>query len=147
MRNNGLTRQPIEILLVEDSIADAELTSELLAEAQTPNRVHRVDDGVAALHRLRGVEPFRPDLIILDLNLPRMKGLELLAALKQDAQLRAIPVVVLTMSRAESDVQAAYAQQAAAFITKPVGLEQFAQVVRAIDAFWLGVVRLRQRDD
>ncbi|MBK1724629.1 response regulator [Thiocystis violacea] len=142
---NPTHRKPIQILLVEDSTADAELTRELLSETKAMHRLHWVRDGVAALRWLRqedASDRVRPDMILLDLNLPRMGGLELLAALKQDKQLQAIPVIVLTMSNDEGDIQAAYAHQAAAFVTKPVDLGQFARVIRALDDFWLGVARL-----
>lgn len=145
-------KRPIEILLVEDSAADAELTRELLSRSRARHQVQWVRDGIEALARLRAMpaaasdahrgSPSRPDLILLDLNLPRMSGLELLTELKRDPRLAPIPVIVLTMSRLDDDVRDAYARQAAAFVTKPVELKRFARVIEALDAFWLDAARL-----
>jgi CheY-like chemotaxis protein len=136
----------IDILLVEDNAADVRLTQEALRDAKIANRLSVVGDGVAALdvlHR-RGSHTgaTRPDLILLDLNLPRKDGREVLAEIKAHPELRRIPVVVLTTSRDEEDVLRSYDLHANCYVTKPVGLEQFLQVVRAIDDFWLAVVRL-----
>jgi two-component system, chemotaxis family, response regulator Rcp1 len=142
-RNEG---RPVEILLVEDSPSDAELTVEALRDAKVHNRLSVVEDGVQAMTFLRregkyGHAP-RPDLIMLDLNLPRKDGREVLAEIKADAALRTIPVVVLTTSRAEQDVLQAYHLHANCYITKPVDFEQFLEVVRSIESFWMLVVTL-----
>jgi two-component system, chemotaxis family, response regulator Rcp1 len=137
---------PIEILLVEDNPADVVLTEAVLAEAKVANRLWVARDGKEAMEFLRREarhpQSPRPDLVLLDLNLPRKGGLEVLAEMKADPALRAIPVVVLTTSSAERDVLAAYDQHVNAYITKPVDLDQFVAVVRAVDDFWLAVVRL-----
>jgi len=137
---------PIDILLVEDSPADVRLTREALKEAKVLNTLHVVEDGVTALAFLRkegqyALQP-NPDLILLDLNLPKKDGREVLAEIKQDESLKRIPVVVLTTSRAEEDVVRSYNLHANAYVTKPVDLKQFLEVIRAIEAFWLAVVTL-----
>ena len=138
--------RPIEILLVEDSPSDTELTVEALREAKLRNHLSIVEDGVQAMEFLRREGQFtrapRPDVILLDLNLPRKDGRQVLAEIKADDQLKAIPVVVLTTSRAEQDVLRAYQLNANCFITKPVDFDQFLEVVRAIESFWLCVVTL-----
>jgi CheY-like chemotaxis protein len=138
--------RPIDILLVEDSPADVRLTREALKEAKVVNVLHTVQDGVMALAFLRREGPYagspRPDLILLDLNLPKKDGREVLAEIKQDESLRRIPVVILTTSRAEEDVVRSYNLHANAYVTKPVDLKQFFDVVRAIEGFWLAVVTL-----
>jgi chemotaxis family two-component system response regulator Rcp1 len=142
MRRNS---RAIEILLVEDNPGDARLTREALKEGKIKNNLHVVEDGVTAMEFLerRGADGFPvPDLILLDLNLPKMDGREVLAAIKEDEQLRRIPVVVLTTSEAEEDILRSYELHANCYVTKPVGLEQFLAVVRQIDSFWLEVVRL-----
>ena len=136
----------IDILLVEDSPSDVRLTREALKEAKVLNTLHVVQDGVAALDFLRKEGPYAgspsPDLILLDLNLPKKDGREVLAEVKQDENLRRIPVVILTTSRAEEDVVRSYNLHANAYVTKPVDLQQFLEVVRTIEAFWLAVVTL-----
>jgi CheY-like chemotaxis protein len=134
--------QLMQILLVEDSLADIELTMEALAGAKVANVVTVARDGVDALARLRSVAERLPDLVILDLNLPRMNGHEVLAAMRADARLRRIPVAVLTTSSAERDVVKTYELGANCFLTKPVDIDQFVHVVQSIDDFWLGLVRL-----
>jgi len=138
--------RPIEILLVEDNPGDVRLTIEALKEGKVRNNLSVAKDGVEALAFLRreGVHTTsaRPDLILLDLNLPRKDGREVLAEIKEDAVLRRIPVVVLTTSKAEEDILRTYDLHANCYITKPVDLEQFISVVRSIDDFWLSVVRL-----
>ena len=138
--------QPIEILLVEDNEGDVELTREALAEAKVRNHLHVAEDGVAALRFLRREDPHgsapRPDLILLDLNLPLMDGREVLAEVKSDPQLRKIPVVVLTTSQAEEDIVRSYDLHANCYITKPVDFEQFMRVVRSVHDFWVTVVKL-----
>ena len=143
MENNT---QPIEILLVEDNPGDARLTLEAMRETKVRNRMHVVEDGVEAMEFLRRQGRFgeapRPDLILLDLNLPRKDGREVLAEVKADPELKRIPVVVLTTSRAEEDVLRAYNLHANCYVTKPVDLEQFMKIVSQIDEFWVKVVTL-----
>lgn len=141
----------IEILLVEDSPSDTELTIEALAEAKVANHLSSVHDGVEALAFLRQENQYarapRPDLILLDLNLPRKDGREVLAELKADPQLKTIPVVVLTSSSADEDVLRAYELQCNCYITKPVVFKDFLAVVRSIEDFWLAVVTLPETSE
>jgi CheY-like chemotaxis protein len=143
------TEYAIEILLVEDNVGDVRLTKEAFSEAKVPNRLHVAHDGVAALKFLRKEEPYgespHPDLVLLDLNLPRKSGLEVLAHIKQDPVLRTIPVIILTSSNAESDVLKSYDNHANAYITKPVELEKYFTIVERIDDFWLATVKLPAR--
>jgi chemotaxis family two-component system response regulator Rcp1 len=132
----------MRILLVEDSVADVELTLEALADAKIANSVTVVRDGVEAMEHLRDHSSTRPDLVILDLNLPRMSGHEVLAAIRADEHLRRIPVAILTTSAAESDVVRTYDLGANCYLTKPVDVDQFVHVVQSIEDFWLGLVRL-----
>ena len=136
----------LEILLVEDNPGDVRLLVEALKEARVPSRLHLAEDGVQAMAFLRRRAPFgaapRPDLILLDLNLPRKNGREVLAEIKDDPGLKSIPIVVLTTSQAEQDVLRSYQLHANCYISKPVGLENFIEVVRSIEAFWLNTVRL-----
>lgn len=134
--------KPIEILLVEDNPADVRLTQEALREGKVRNNLQVARDGVEALEMLRREGAPRPDLILLDLNLPRKDGREVLGVIKADDALKTIPVVVLTTSSAEADILKSYSLHANCYITKPVDLEQFVQVVKSIDDFWLTVVRL-----
>ena len=136
--------QLMRILLVEDSVADVELTLEALADAKIANEVEVVRDGAAAMAYLRrtATEPTRPDLVILDLNLPKMSGHEVLAAMREEDELRRMPVAILTTSSAEADVVRTYDLGANCYLTKPVDVEQFVHVVRSIEDFWLGLVRL-----
>ncbi len=138
--------RPIEVLLVEDNPADVRLTREALEDGKVRNNLHVAPDGVAALEFLRREGPHanapRPDLILLDLNLPKKNGRELLAEIKEDETLRQMPVVVLTTSEDEEDILRSYQLHANCYVTKPVGLEQFLAVVRQIDSFWLEVVKL-----
>lgn len=137
---------PIRILLVEDSPGDVRLTIEALKDGKVRNDLSIVGDGVEALAFLNGegkyAEAPRPDLILLDLNLPRMDGRELLAIIKQDEHLKRIPVVVLTTSEAEADVLRVYDLNANCYITKPVDLDKFITVIKAIEDFWLTIVKL-----
>jgi CheY-like chemotaxis protein len=146
MENNT---QPIEILLIEDNPGDARLTIEAMREAKVRNRIHVVEDGVEAMEFLRRQgrhsAALRPDLILLDLNLPRKDGREVLAEVKADPDLKRIPVVVLTTSRAEEDVLRAYDLHANCYVTKPVDLEQFMKIVKQIDEFWVKVVTLPRK--
>jgi CheY-like chemotaxis protein len=132
----------IEILLVDDSEADVRLTLEALKEAKLHNKIHVVYDGESALEHLRKPGQRRPDLILLDLNLPGLDGREVLAEIKNDPELSVIPVVVLTTSRAEEDIIRTYKLHANCFITKPVDLDQFIRVVQTIEEFWFSIVRL-----
>lgn len=132
----------MKILLVEDSLADIELTLEALTGAKVANEVTVVRDGASAIALLTAAADGHPDFVILDLNLPRMSGHEVLAAMRADEKLRRIPVAVLTTSSAEADVAKTYDLGANCFLTKPVDVDQFVQVVQSIDDFWLGLVRL-----
>jgi len=137
---------PVEILLVEDNPGDHRLTQEALREGKVYNNLHWVQDGVDALDFLkrRGKHAHapRPDIILLDLNLPKMDGREVLSEIKGDEELRTIPVVVLTTSKAEEDVLRSYDLHANCYVTKPVDLDKFIVVVQSIDRFWLTVVTL-----
>jgi len=138
--------KPITILMAEDNATDVMITKEALVHAKLLNTLHVVSDGIEAmdfLHR-RGKYPKapRPDLILLDLNMPRKNGQEVLAEIKADDKLKFIPVVILTTSKAEEDVLKAYGLHANCYVVKPVDFEVFAEVVRSIEHFWFGVVRL-----
>ncbi len=137
---------PIEILLVEDNPADVRLTREALKEEKLINNLSVVTDGVEALAFLRREKPYagapRPDLVLLDLNLPRKDGREVLEEIKADPDLKVIPVVVLTSSKAEEDIVRSYRLHANCYISKPVDLGQFLEVVRSIQEFWLTIVKL-----
>lgn len=141
--------RPIEILLVEDSPSDAALTTEALHEGRVLNNLSIVQDGEQALAFVRREGEYasapRPDLILLDLNLPRKDGREVLAEIKSDPSLKCIPVVVLTTSRDESDVLAAYGRNANCYLAKPVDLDKFIEIVRSVDNFWLNIVTLPSR--
>jgi len=136
----------VDILLVEDNPADVALTEEALAESKLANRLMVAEDGEQALAMLRRqgahANAPKPDLILLDLNLPRMDGREVLAEIKSDETLRRIPVVILTTSKAEEDVFRSYDLHANCYITKPIDLQQFVKVVKVVDEFWLTIVRL-----
>jgi chemotaxis family two-component system response regulator Rcp1 len=137
---------PIDILLVEDNPGDERLTREALKEGKVYSNLHWAKDGVEALDFLRrtgkyGAAP-RPDIILLDLNLPKKDGREVLSEIKKDDNLKRIPVVILTTSKAEEDVMRTYNLHANCYVTKPVDLEKFIVVVKSIDAFWLTVVTL-----
>jgi CheY-like chemotaxis protein len=138
--------RPVEILLVEDNPADARLTLEALRDRPMHNRLHHTRDGIEALEFLRGAGSFanapRPDLILLDLNMPRKDGRAVLAELKEDPQLRLIPVVVLTSSDAEQDILQTYKLHGNCYITKPVDLDKFLDIIRAVEEFWLAIVKL-----
>ena len=138
--------QPIEILLVEDNPADVRLTTEALKEEKIYNNLHVVTDGVEAMAFLRRegkyAKAVRPDLILLDLNLPKKDGREVLEEIKSDDDLKTIPVVVLTVSQAEEDILKSYNLHANCYITKPVDLDQFIKVIRSVQEFWLTIVKL-----
>jgi chemotaxis family two-component system response regulator Rcp1 len=140
--NPNSSGRPIEILLVEDNPGDVRLTVEGLKEGKVHNRLQVARDGVEAMEYLHDPANSRPDLILLDLNLPRKDGREVLLEIKSDPRLKTIPIVVLTTSRAEQDVLRSYELQANCYITKPVDLEQFMTVVRSIEDFWLTIVTL-----
>ena len=138
--------KPIEILLVEDSADEAELTMDTLREGRVSNRIHWVEDGEEAITFLRrqgrhSAAP-RPDLILLDLNLPRLSGQEVLHEIKHNPSWKRIPVVIMSCSDDEKDILAAYDQHANCYVTKPIDLDKFMAAVRTIEDFWLSVVRL-----
>jgi CheY-like chemotaxis protein len=137
---------PVEILLVEDSAGDVSLTKEALLDAKVPNHLSVVGDGVQAMAYLRGEGEYagmpRPDLLLLDLNLPRKDGREVLSEMKEDENLKDIPVVVLTTSSATADIVRSYKLHANAFVTKPVEFNDFLQAIHGIEEFWLEIVRL-----
>ena len=145
MSKNSLGRD-IEILLVEDNPGDVRLTQEALKEGKVKNKLHIAMDGLEALDFLKRNGKFskspKPDLILLDLNLPKKDGREVLREIKNDKNLRRIPVVILTTSKADEDVINTYNLHANAYITKPVDLDQFINVIKTIDEFWLTIVKL-----
>jgi CheY-like chemotaxis protein len=142
---------PAEILLVEDNPGDARLTMEALREGRVRNNLYHVKDGVEAMAFLKREEPFAdapmPDLILLDLNMPRKDGRDVLSEIRQDRRLELIPVVVLTTSEAEQDIVKSYKLHANCYVTKPVDLEKFLGIIRTIEDFWLTVVALPRRSE
>jgi chemotaxis family two-component system response regulator Rcp1 len=140
------TVRPREILLIEDSPSDADLAREALGQGKILNNLHFVEDGVEAMKFLRRKEPYlrvpRPDLILLDLNLPKKTGVEVLTEIKTDQSLRLIPVVILSTSAAQEDIIQSYSLHANCYITKPVDFVQFTKVIMLIEEFWLAVVQL-----
>ena len=138
--------RPIGILLVEDNPGDVRLTQEVLKDAKVRNTLTVARDGVEAMALLRREGKYaraaRPDLILLDLNLPRKDGRELLGEIKSDRTLRVIPVIILTTSTSEEDILKSYGLHANCYITKPVDLDQFVKVVRSVEDFWLTIVKL-----
>jgi len=144
--NDMDTGKPIEIVLVEDSPGDVRLTREALKESKVRNNLHVAIDGVEAMAFLRREGKYanapKPDLILLDLNLPKKDGREVLAEIKADEHLRSIPVVILTTSQAEEDILRTYNLHANCYITKPVNFDRFVEVVRCIENFWLTIVKL-----
>jgi len=143
---NNENSRAIEILLVEDNPGDVRLTQEALKEAKIRNRLSVAGDGVEAMAFLRREGSYstapRPDIVLLDLNLPRKDGRQVLADVKADPELRRIPVVILTTSKAEEDILKTYDLHANCFITKPVDFDQFVKVVQSIEHFWLSIVTL-----
>ncbi|HBP86593.1 MAG: response regulator [Nitrospira sp.] len=137
---------PIEILLIEDNPADIRLTQEAFREARLQNTIHVVQDGVSAMDFIRQKAPYqhapRPDLILLDLNLPKKDGREVLRDIKADPHTRTIPVVVLTTSEDEEDVLRSYDLHANAYLVKPIDVLQFITMIRSLESFWLSVVKL-----
>jgi len=144
-----MTTERMDVLLVEDDPGDVELTREALKNGKVAINLHVVNDGVQALQYLRRQGPFAsepaPDLVLLDLNLPKKDGREVLADMKADAALRMIPVVVLTTSDADADVVNSYGLGVNCYVTKPVDFKQFTRVVRSIEEFWFSVVKLPPR--
>lgn len=142
----NLGNRPVEILLVEDNEGDIRLTQEAFRDSQVGNHLNVVRDGVEAIAFLKREEKYanavRPDIILLDLNLPKRNGIEVLAEIKQDDQLKRIPVIVLTSSQAESDILTAYDLHANCFISKPIDLDRFLRMVQSIEDFWLTIVKL-----
>lgn len=138
--------EPVEILLVEDNPGDIRLTLEVFKEGEVRNEISVVNDGVEALAYLRREDRYadasRPDVILLDLNLPKKDGREVLAEIKQDPDLKCIPVVILTTSLAEQDIFKTYNLHANCYVNKPVDLERFMTVVKSIEMFWFNVVKL-----
>jgi two-component system, chemotaxis family, response regulator Rcp1 len=138
--------EPVQILLVEDNPDDIMLTEEALKDAKIANEINAVMDGEAALAYLRGEEPYadreRPALVILDLNLPKKDGREVLHEIKQDEDLKQIPVIVLSTSAAAEDIDLTYREHVNAYIQKPVDFDEFIRTVRTIEDFWLSVVKL-----
>ena len=138
--------KPIDILMVEDNASDARLAEEAFKESKMMNTLHRVKDGVEALAFVRRTDGFaeapRPDIILLDLNLPKMDGRQVLEELKNDPDLKTIPVVVLTTSEAEQDILKSYELHANCYITKPVDLDKFMGIVKRLEDFWLSIVKL-----
>jgi len=137
--------EKITILLVDDNPADADLTKESFEESKIANELHWVQDGVEAMQFLRREGKYsgvpRPDLVLLDLNMPRKDGREVLAEMKADESLKSIPIIVLTSSQAEEDILRSYKLQASAYVTKPVDLQGLAKIVSGIEGFWFAVVR------
>ena len=140
---------PVQILLVEDSPGDVNLTREALRSARVANELHVVEDGEAAMRFLRREDPYAdvptPDLVLLDLNLPRKDGREVLDEVKADPQLRTIPIIVLTTSADEADILQSYRLHANAFVTKPVGFSDFLEALKHLEGFWLEIVRLPKK--
>jgi two-component system, chemotaxis family, response regulator Rcp1 len=146
MENYESSFHPIEILLVEDNPGDARLAIEALKESKLKNNLYVAEDGVEAMNFLYKTGKYskmpRPDLVILDLNLPKKDGREVLAEIKNDDNLKRIPVVILTISKAEEDILKTYNLHANCYVTKPLDLDQFMKVVRSIEDFWLTIVKL-----
>jgi len=146
MELNESSLHPIEILLVEDNPGDSRLAKEALKESKLKNNLYIAEDGVEALNFLYRTGKYskmpRPDLIILDLNLPKKDGREVLAEIKNDDNLKRIPVVILTISKAEEDILKTYNLHANCYVTKPLDLDQFMKVVKSIEDFWLTIVKL-----
>jgi CheY-like chemotaxis protein len=141
-----MNTRPIEILLVEDNPGDARLAQEAMKDAKVKNNLHWVEDGVQALSFLRNEKEYeqapRPDVVLLDLNLPKKDGREVLSEIESDDQLKNIPVVILTVSSDEADILKSYNLHANCYITKPLDLDSFIEVVKSIESFWLTIVKL-----
>lgn len=143
--------RPVEFLLVEDNPGDVRLTREALKDSKVRNNLNVLGDGISALAYLRNESPYenalRPDIILLDLNLPKMDGREVLSKIKADPAFRRIPVVVITSSEAEQDILRTYDLHVNCYVTKPVDLDQFIKVVQSIESFWLTIVQLPMLDE
>ena len=141
--------QPIDILLVDDDLADVKLTKRALKSGRVANNLHVTNDGVEAMAFLRGEGQFagapRPDLVLLDLNMPRKDGREVLEEIKSDEQLKTIPVVILTTSDADDDVTKSYSRHANSYITKSLDIEQFNSAICAVTDYWFSVVKLPRK--
>jgi chemotaxis family two-component system response regulator Rcp1 len=148
--SDARSARPVEILIIEDNAGDVRLAREGLAEWKLLNNLHVAEDGVIALRFLRRQDEYadvpRPDLIMLDLNLPRKDGREVLKEIKEDESLKSIPVVILTTSKAEEDILTSYSLHANCYVTKPLAIEQFITVVHAIESFWFSIVKLPARE-
>jgi CheY-like chemotaxis protein len=148
MQNESI--RPIDILIVEDNSGDARLIQEVLHDGKVSNRLYLVNDGVKAMDFLHKKGEYSgaplPDLIILDLNLPRKDGREVLSEIKEDKVLKKIPVVVMTISQAEEDILKSYNLHANCYVTKPIDLNQFIKVVKSIEDFWFSIVKLPPKD-
>jgi len=144
--NSQIAERPMEILLVDDNPGDARLTAEALKDGEVENRLHTAKDGMEAIAFLRRkgryIDAPRPDLILLDLNMPRMNGRQVLAEIKEDSALKHIPVVILTGSRDMDDIVKTYDLHANCYVTKPIDFEQFIMVMKSITDFWLTLVKL-----
>jgi CheY-like chemotaxis protein len=148
VKDNGVKVMPIDVLLVEDSPGDVRLTQEAFREANRAIHLHVAVDGVEGMAFLKQTGKYakapRPHIILLDLNLPKMDGRELLALIKEDENLKSIPTVILTTSEAEADIVKSYQLQANCYLSKPVQLDAFEILVKSIDGFWLNMVKLPQ---
>ena len=150
MKSIGTDAEPIEVLLVEDSPGDVRLTREAFKDAKVHINMHVASDGMQAMAFLKRegeyTNALRPDMILLDLNLPKKDGREVLEEIKESTTLKSIPVVILTTSASEADILKSYRLHANCYITKPVGLGGFLEVIKSIDSFWLSVVKLPRED-
>lgn len=148
--NNGIIGRPAEILLVEDSPGDVRLTQEAFKEGKLRNNIHVAEDGEEAIAFLSKKGKYAsaptPDLVLLDLNLPKKNGLEVLAEIKSNGKLKSIPVVMLTISKSEEDILKSYDHHVNCFITKPIDIDQFLKVVKSIESFWLTIVKLPPKE-
>lgn len=145
-RIDNKNRKPIEILLIEDNLGDNRLTEEVFKEAEVPNHIQLITNGVEAMKFLNQENEYadckRPDLILLDLNIPKKDGREILAEVKMNPKLKCIPVIVLTTSQSEWDVKSTYEHYANAYITKPIDLNEFINVIKSVEKYWLTTVQL-----
>ena len=149
--NSQIAERPMEILLVDDNPGDVRLTAEALKDGEVENRLHTAKDGMEAIAFLRRkgryIDAPRPDLILLDLNMPRMNGRQVLAEIKEDSTLKHIPVVILTGSREMDDIVKTYDLHANCYVTKPIDFEQFIMMMKSITDFWLSIVKLPSEEN
>ncbi len=149
--NSQIAERPMEILLVDDNPGDVRLTAEALRDGEVENRLHTAKDGMEAMAFLRRkgryIDAPRPDLILLDLNMPRMNGRQVLAEIKEDSTLKHIPVVILTGSREMDDIVKTYDLHANCYVTKPIDFEQFIMMMKSITDFWLSIVKLPSEEN